>query len=93
MMTVAPTKRICHFTSIYVALIAFILVGFHKNKDLLITYKFQVDNVNKQKDSKYNMIIENNILYDLQINLLFSGERTRWCSPNNLFDYDSIPMK
>ena len=36
-----------HFTSSSVALVAFRLVEFNKNKDLLINYKFQVDEVNK----------------------------------------------
>ena len=64
-----------HFTSSSVALIAFGLVEFNKNKDLWINYKFQVDEVNIQKNSKYNMIIGNDILHDLQIDLLFSEER------------------
>ena len=66
-----------HFTSSSVALTVFILVEFSDNKDLLINHKFQVDEVNNSKDSKYNMTIGSNILRDLQINLLFSEERIR----------------
>ena len=82
-----------HFTSSSVALVAFKLVEFNKNKDLLINYKFQVDKVNKSKDSKYDMVIGNDILYDLQIDLLYSEERIRLGSPNNPFEYNSITMK
>ena len=39
------------------------------------------------------MIIESDILYDLQIDLLYSKERIRWESPDNLFEYDAILMK
>ena len=72
---------------------AFRLIEFNKNKDLLINYKFQVDEVNKTKDSRYDMIISNDILHELGIDLLFSEERIRWGNPRNPFDYDSIPMK
>ena len=34
------------------ALMAFRLVEFNKNTDLLINYKFQVDKVNNTKDSE-----------------------------------------
>ena len=82
-----------HFTSSSIASVAFKLIEFNKNKDLLINYKFQVDKVNKTKDSRYDMIIGNDILHELGIDLLFSEERIRWGNPRNLFDYDSIPMK
>ena len=52
-----------------------------------------MDKVNKSKDSKYDMLIGNDILYDLGIDLMFSEEIIRWDNPNNPFDYDSIPMK
>ena len=39
------------------------------------------------------MIIGNDILHDLGIDLMFSKERIQWGNPNNLFDYDSIPIK
>ena len=61
-----------YFTSSSLASVAFNLVEFNKNKDLLINYKFQVDKVNKSKDSKYDMIIGNDILHELRIYLLFS---------------------
>ena len=65
-----------HFASICIASVGFRLVEFNKNKDLLIKYKFQVDKINKTKDSRYNMIKGNVILYDLGIDLLFSEVRT-----------------
>ena len=40
-----------HFTSSSVALVAFRQVEFNKNKDLSINFKFQVNEVNKSKDS------------------------------------------
>ena len=52
-----------------------------------------MDKVNKSKDSRYDMIIGNDMFRDLGIDLMFSKERIRWRNPNNLFDYDSIPMK
>ena len=52
-----------------------------------------MDKINKTKDSRYDMIIGNDILHDLGIDLMFSKERIRWGNPNNPFDYDSIPMK
>ena len=52
-----------------------------------------MDEVNKTKDSRYDMIIGNNILHELSIDLLFSKERIRWGNPRNLFDYDSIPIR
>ena len=82
-----------HFTSSSIALVAFRIVEFNKNKELFIKYKFQADEVNKSKDSKYNMIIGSDILHDLQIDLLYSKEKIRWGSPNNPFKYNSIPMK
>ena len=82
-----------HFTSNSTANVAFRLVEFNKNKDFLINYKFQVDEVNKSKDSRYDMIIGNDILHDLGIDLMFSEERIWWGNPHNPFDYDSIPMK
>ena len=82
-----------HFTSNSTANVAFRLVEFNKNKDLLINYKFQVDEVNKSKDSRYDMIIGNDILHDLGIDLMFSEERIQWKHPHNPFEYDSIPMK
>ena len=59
------------FTSIAEASIAFRLAELSKNKDLLINYKFQVDKVNKSNNSKYAMIIGSDIMYDLNIDLLF----------------------
>ena len=82
-----------HFTSSSIASVAFRLVEFNKNKDFSTNYKFQVDKVNKSKDSTYDMIIVNDILYDLGIDLIFSKERIRWSNPKNPFDYNSIPMK
>ena len=52
-----------------------------------------MDEVNKSKDYKYNMIIGSDILHDLQIDLLYSKERIRWGSPNNPFEYDPIAIK
>ena len=52
-----------------------------------------MDEVNKSKDSRYDMIIGNDILHDLGIDLMFSEERIWWGNPHNPFDYDSIPMK
>ena len=72
---------------------AFRLVEFNKNKDLLIKHKFQVDKINKTKDSKYDMIIVNDILHDLGIDLMFSKEKIQWGNPSNPFAYNSIPMK
>ena len=80
-----------HFTSNSTASVAFRLIEFNKNKDLLINYKFQVDEVNKSKDSRYDMIIGNDILHDLGIDLMFSKETIWWKNPHN--PYDSIPMK
>ena len=60
---------------------------------MLIIYKFQVDKVHKSKDFKYDLIIGSDILYNLQINLLFLEERIRWGSPNNPFHYNLILMK
>ena len=71
----------------------YILVEFDRNKDMLIIYKFQVDKVHKSKDFKYDLIIGSDILYNLQINLLFLEERIRWGSPNNPFHYNLILMK
>ena len=82
-----------HFTCSSIALISFRLVEFNKNKDLSINYKFQVDKINKTKDSRYDMIIGNDILHDLGIDLMFSKERIWWGNPNNPFDYNSIPME
>ena len=52
-----------------------------------------MEEINKTKDSRYDMIIGNDILHDLGIDLMFSKERIWWGNPNNPFDYDSIPMK
>ena len=41
-----------HYTSSSIASVAFRLVEFNKNKDLLINYKFQLDKINKTKDSR-----------------------------------------
>ena len=60
---------------------------------MLINYKFQVDEINKSKDSRYDMIIGNDILHDLGIDLMFFKERIRLGNPNNLFDYNNISMK
>ena len=54
---------------------------------------FQVDKINKTKDSRYDMIIGNDRLHDLGIDLMFSEERIRWGNKNNPFNYDSLPMK
>ena len=64
-----------HFTSSSIASVAFRLIEFNKNKDLLINYKFQLDEVNKTKDSRYDMIIGKDVLHELGIDLLFSKER------------------
>ena len=78
-------KDCCHyetyrgfFTSNFTANVAFRLIEFHKNKDLLINYTFQVDEINKTKDSRYDMIIGNDILHDLGIDLMFSEEKIQW---------------
>ena len=52
-----------------------------------------MDKVNKSKDSRYDMIIDNDILHDLDIDLKFSKEKVWWGNPHNPFDYDSIPTK
>ena len=39
-----------HFTSSFIASVTFSLVEFNKNKDFVINYKFQVDEVNKTKN-------------------------------------------
>ena len=52
-----------------------------------------MDEVNKTKDSRYDMIIGNDILHDLGIDLMFSEEKIQWKNKNNPFDNDSIPMK
>ena len=54
---------------------------------------FQVNKVNNSKDSNHNMIIDSDIMYDLNIDLQFPGERVRWLPNNNPLDYNSIPMK
>ena len=52
-----------------------------------------MDKVNKLKYSKYDMIIGSDILNDLHIDLLYSEERVRWKSSNNLFRYNLIPIE
>lgn len=82
-----------HFTSNSTANVVFRMIEFHKNKDLLINYTFQVDEVNKTKDSRYDMIVGNDILHDLGIDLMFSEEKIQWKNKNTPFDNNSIPMK
>lgn len=53
---------------------------------------FQVEKVNNCKDSKYNMSICSDIIYDLNIDLLFSEELITWGSLQNSFNYNSIQM-
>ena len=46
-----------YFTSSAVASVPFKLIEFNTYKDKLINYKFQVDSVQRSKDSSYDLII------------------------------------
>ncbi len=79
-----------YFTSSAVASVPFKLIEFNTYKDKLINYEFQVDSVQRSKDSNYDLILGSDIMNDLNIDLLFSENKIRIGQKN---EYDSIPMK
>ena len=80
-----------HFTSSAVASVFLKFIEFNKYKEKLINYKFQVDENNRSKDSKYDMIIGTDLMSDVGIDLLLTEGRIRMGSSPDEHDY--IPMK
>ena len=68
-----------HFTSTAVASVALKFIEFNKYREKLINYNFQVDEYNRSKDSKYDMIIGADLMSDIGIDLLYSQkEKSVW---------------
>ena len=80
-----------HFTSTAVASVALKFIEFNKYREKLINYNFQVDEYNRSKDSKYDMIIGADLMSDIGIDLLFTEGKIRMgTSPD---EHDYILMK
>ena len=64
----------------------FRLVEFAKNNDVKIEHEFQVDEQQKSRNSRYDMIIGSDLMWNMGVNILYSDETIRWLD-------DLIPLK
>ena len=74
------------FVSKSTASVAFRMVEFENNNNITVKHKFQVDEVNDPKKSKYDMIIGSNLLWNMGIDISYSRERVEWMD-------DWVPLK
>ena len=74
-----------------VASVALKFIEFNEYREKLINYYFQVDEYNCSKDSKYEMIIDSDLMSNLGIDLLFTEGRI--CMGSSADEYDYVPMK
>jgi len=74
------------FVSKSAASVAFRMVEFENNNNITVKHKFQVDEVNDPKKSKYDMIIGSDLLWNMGFNISYSRERVEWMD-------DWVPLK
>ena len=74
------------FKSSMTASLGFKMVEFKSQSNNTIEYQFQVDKTSDPDKQLYDVIIGNNLLYNMGINILFKERQIQW---NN----DKIPMK
>ena len=79
-----------YFTSTAIASVQLKLIEFNSYKDQIINYKVQVDDLQRRKDSKYDIIIGSDLMNELNIDLKYS---TNTIAIGKGKDKDSIPMK
>jgi hypothetical protein len=74
------------FKSSMTASVGFKMVEFQQHQNQTIEYLFQVDETNNSKQQHYDMIIGNDLLWNMGINILFNEQQIQW-------NGDSIPLK
>lgn len=61
-------------------------VEFENQKNQTIEYKFQVDETSNPRKAQYDVIIGNDLLWNMGINILFKEQEIHW-------NEDKIPLK
>jgi len=79
-----------YFRSSCLASVQFKFIEFGLLKDRVIEYEMQVDEMQQQKDTNYDMIIGSDLMYDLGISLDYYDKVIR--IKNSKYE-DSIPMR
>ena len=74
------------FKSSMTASVGFKMVEFQQHKNQTIEYLFQVDETSNSNQQHYDMIIGNDLLWNMGINILFNEQQLQW-------NGDSIPLK
>ena len=74
------------FKSSMTASVGFKMVEFESQKDNTIEYEFQVDETSDPKKQLYDVIIGNDLLYNMGVNILFKEKQIQW-------NDDKIPLK
>lgn len=74
------------FISSMTASVGFKMIEFEEHKHQTIEYNFQVDETSDPDKQAYDVIIGNDLLWNLGINILFREEEIQW-------ENDKIPLK
>ena len=74
------------FKSSMTASVGFKMVEFESQSNNTIEYQFQVDETSDPDKQLYDVIIGNDLLYNMGINILFKERQIKW-------NDDKIPMK
>lgn len=74
------------FVSKSAASVGFRLVEFENNNEITIEHEFQVDEHHDHKQTKYDMIIGSDLLWNMGVDISYSRERVEWLD-------DFIPLK
>ncbi|OEU11608.1 hypothetical protein FRACYDRAFT_244725 [Fragilariopsis cylindrus CCMP1102] len=68
------------------ASVGFKMIEFENQKNQTIEYKFQVDETSNPRKQQYDVIIGNDLLWNMGINILFKEQEIHW-------NEDKIPLK
>ncbi|OEU07148.1 hypothetical protein FRACYDRAFT_251631 [Fragilariopsis cylindrus CCMP1102] len=74
------------FHSSMTASVGFKMIEFENQKNQTIEYKFQVDETSNPRKQQYDVIIGNDLLWNMGINILFKEQEIQW-------NEDKIPLK
>ena len=66
------------FKSSMTASVGFKMVEFKKQKNITVEYEFQVDETSDPDKQMYDVIIGNDLLYNMGVNILFKEKEIQW---------------
>jgi cytidylate kinase len=63
------------FTSSMTASVGFKMIEFQQHQNQTIEYEFQIDETSNSKQQNYDMIIGNDLLWNMGINILYNEQQ------------------